>query len=233
MNDKPEQSNRPLPPAPDGSTGQTAAMGAWASFFEFVKTIAFILIAAFLIRHFLIQPFVVDGSSMEPNFHNQEYILVDKVTYHLRQPQRGDVIVFHPPGETDNFIKRIIGLPGERVDINGHQVSINGKPLDEKYLPTFSPLAGDGEVNFSEVLQTNQYFVMGDNRDQSKDSREIGPIGKERIIGKAWLILYPLKNASVIKEPHYNLPVTSTAQALVELTSNFFLPGKPIGQTQT
>lgn len=192
--------HHPSPPSPPPTSGGASG---WAAFFEFVKTIVFILVAAFIIRHFLIQPFVVDGSSMEPSFHNGEYILVNKVTYDLRAPARGDVIVFHPPGETDNFIKRIIGLPGDRVDIQGHQVSINGKPINESYLPSFAPLAPDEQASFNIVLQQNQYFVMGDNRDESKDSRVFGPIGKERIIGRAWLILYPLRDTELVPQPRY------------------------------
>ncbi len=215
MNDTTTTQPNPPPPPPGGGTYHPVTLGAWLSVFEFIKTVGFILVAAFLIRHFLIQPFVVDGASMEPNFHNQEYILVDKVTYRLREPQRGDVVVFHPPGRTDSFIKRVIGLPGERIDIQGHQVSINGVALNEKYLPTFSSLSSEEESSFSRILQKDEYFVMGDNRDQSKDSRELGPIGKERIIGRSWLILYPIQNVSVVQQPRYTTVVkTSQTQAL-------------------
>lgn len=179
---------------------QVTPANPWVSFFELIKTVSFVLVVAFLIRTYLVQPFVVDGASMEPNFHHQEYILVDKLGYRLRQPVRGDVVVFHPPNRQDNFIKRIIGLPGETVTVTGHQVAVNGQAVLETYLPDRGQMGGAPETF---VLGPDEYFVLGDNRDFSKDSRELGPIAAERIIGRAWLVLFPMTDLAVVTTPTY------------------------------
>ena len=179
---------------------------AWSSLFELLKTVALFAIVAIVIRTFLIQPFIVDGSSMEPTFHNQEYILVDKLSYHFHNPKRGDVIVFHPPFREDNFIKRIIGLPGDTVEVRGEVVRVNGTVVTEPYVnPTANQMAAtDGEVATTKVtLADDQYFVMGDNRDHSKDSRELGPIPRTRFIGHAWLVLFPFDKLSLVPQPTY------------------------------
>ena len=184
----------------------------WTSVFELIKTVTFVLVIAFLIRHYLLQPFVVDGASMEPNFHHQEYILVDKLGYRLHEPHRGDVIVFHPPGRQDNFIKRIIGLPSETVTVAGHQILVDGQVVVENYLPD------RGQENIpaqSYTVGENEFFVMGDNRDYSKDSRELGPIPVERIIGRAWLVLFPLNYLTVVSAPTYPDLSGSNPQAVV------------------
>lgn len=199
-----------LPPTPS----------AWASFFELIKTVSFVLVVAFLIRHYLIQPFVVDGASMEPNFHHQEYILVDKLSYRWREPTRGDVVVFHPPERQDNFIKRIIGLPGETITIQDNQVTVDGQPVAEAYI---APSGGASRdlPNTTYRVGSDEYFVLGDNRNYSKDSREIGPIGRKRIIGRAWLILFPLDYLTVIAPPDYpGLEATNPKAVVKEAASH-------------
>lgn len=157
------------------------------------KTLITVLIIAFLIRFYLVQPFYVEGQSMEPNFNNGEYLLIDEISYKFREPQRGEVVVFKPPVNTyQNYIKRIIALPGEKVSFHeGPTVSNDafpeGKRLDEPYL---SPEISTQTVGSSNAtLQKNQYYVLGDNRPQSSDSRVFGPIDKKNIIGKVWLYI--------------------------------------------
>ncbi|OGC99787.1 signal peptidase I [Candidatus Amesbacteria bacterium RIFCSPHIGHO2_01_FULL_47_34] len=155
---------------------------------------------------FLFQPHKVDGRSMYPNFEDREYILTDKVTYRRIDPQRGDVIVFHaPPPYDSDFIKRIIGMPGEVVMIKAGAVHINGVELEEEYLP----------VNFVTNEKTflrdsvpyripeGYYIVLGDNRNYSSDSREWGPISKKAIVGKAWIRYWPADRIGMVPHQKY------------------------------
>lgn len=131
---------------------------------------------------------------MEPSFFDGEYLLTDKLSYRIGQPKRGDVIVFAaPPNEKEDFIKRIIALPGERVAIRNNQVFVNDKELEEGYLGegtfTFSGslLAEDKQISLGE----NEYFVLGDNRNHSSDSRVWGSVPAKNIVGRAWLVYWP------------------------------------------
>ena len=159
----------------------------WLFFLDFLETIVVSLAVFALVYIFLFQPHQVDGHSMEPNFHNGEYILTDKVSYRLHAPSRGDVVVFHSPqDERVDFIKRIIGLPGETVEIRGGKVYVNGMPLEEEFLRdspsyVFEP---------TRVPQGN-YFVLGDNRNNSSDSHVWGMVPEENIIGRAWVRYWP------------------------------------------
>jgi len=173
--------------------------------YEFIKTIAFILVIFFVIRYFLIQPFIVDGNSMEPNFHDKEYLLVDKISYKFKEPQRGDVIIFHPPNKSIFYIKRIIGLPGEKIVIEQEKIFIynkqypNGMELQEHYLKT--PEKTSGSV--SEILQEGQYYVLGDNRENSSDSREFGVLPKKNIAGRVFITILPISDFGLIKRERY------------------------------
>lgn len=188
--------------------------------FDFIRTMGVVFIAAFLIRHFLVQPFIVDGSSMLPTFSDQEYILVDKLSYRFRQPERGDVIVFHPPdAASENFIKRVIGLPGEKIEIVGEQIYINGQKVIENYTTT-ERNADTGTV-ISRILGPNEYYVLGDNRDHSKDSRELGAIDRSRIIGRAWLVLYPLEKLSLVTRPTYPMLASPQSEQATGYASRF------------
>lgn len=150
---------------------------------------------------FLAQPHKVDGRSMLPNFQNNEFILTDKITYRKYDPQRGDVIIFHaPPPYDSDFIKRIVVLPGETIRLSGGYVYINGGKLDEYYLPpefTTSERSFLRE-NVDYQVPPNFYFVLGDNRDGSSDSREWGPINRTAIVGRAIFRYWPPKNIGVI-----------------------------------
>ena len=176
--------------------------------YEILKTVVFVLITAFIIRTFLFQPFVVEGSSMEPTMHNSQYLIVDKLTYNLTNPKRGEVIVFAAPDMSGaDYIKRVIGLPGETVNIKDNKVYINGKELDQSFLPSdFKTYIGnDATTSLETKLNADQYFVMGDNREHSHDSRAIGAISKDAIVGRAWLTLYPLNTIGTVSASNLNL----------------------------
>jgi len=176
---------------------------------EFIWEVAKIVILAFAIvipiRYFLFQPFVIQGSSMEPNFHEADYLIVDELSYRFRQPERGEVIVFkYPLDTTKRFIKRIIGLPGETVEIKNGEVivtTVEGKTitLSEEYIP--SDLKAPEMSSYR--LEAGQYFVLGDNRPYSSDSQDWGELPKKNIIGKVELRLWPLNDLSLIETPKY------------------------------
>lgn len=174
---------------------------------EIFKIAAIALVIVLPIRYFLFQPFIVKGESMSPSFESGDYLIVDEISYRFAGPQRGDVIIFkYPKDESQRFIKRIIGLPGETVVIeNGQvfvssgQVNVKDAVLDEKYLPSDIKTYGDTNI----ALKANEYFVMGDNRTYSYDSRSWGIVPRENIIGKAFLRLYPVTELSAIPSPVY------------------------------
>lgn len=172
---------------------------------EFVKIVIIAAVIVLPIRYFLFQPFIVKGESMVPNFHSGDYLIVDEISYAFRMPKRGEVIVLkYPQNISERFIKRIIGLPGERVRINNGKITIlkNGSEsvLDEKeYLPILSLTKG----NIDMVLGDGEYFVLGDNRQFSYDSRLWGALPKEDIVGRAFLRIYPFSDISYILTATY------------------------------
>jgi len=160
---------------------------------EIIRFAVLAIIIVVPIRMFIAQPFIVSGASMDTTFENGQYLIVDQLTYHLSEPQRGDVVVFRYPRDPSKFfIKRVIGIPGDTVTIEESDVTIinetypTGLTLDEPYVASMLPTAP-----LTEVLGPREYFVMGDNRDQSSDSRVWGVLQEERIIGRAWLRLFP------------------------------------------
>ena len=179
------------------------------SFFSFVFDVLKIVIIALVIvlpiRYFLFQPFLVSGSSMEPNFHNGDYLIVNEISQHLHPLRRGEVIVFdYPLDPSKKFIKRIIGLPGETLTVKNHHIEVKTilgktKVLEEGTYLSVLPTLKD----FSITLGPNQYFVMGDNRNFSYDSRSWGPVPKKNIIGQVWMRLWPFSQAEIIPVPHY------------------------------
>lgn len=173
---------------------------------EFVK-IALISLAIIIpIRYFLFQPFFVRGDSMEPNFSDGEYLIVDEISYRFGEPKRGDVVIFkYPKDPSQYYIKRLIGLPGERLEVFDGGVKIynqdhpDGVDIDEAYLP--SDLKTPGKIDCE--LKDEEYFVLGDNRKASSDSRIWGPLLENNLIGKVWLRGWPLAKASLFKTPFY------------------------------
>ena len=155
----------------------------------------------------LAQPHKVDGNSMYPTFHDKEFILTDKISYRAHDPQRGDVIVFHAPEPfTSDFIKRVIGLPGETIVLKEGKTYINNKVLPEPYLP--NGLQTIEKTTLREgvpyVIPEGRYMVFGDNRNFSSDSREWGSITRKSIVGKAWLTYWPLDRMRFIKHETYS-----------------------------
>jgi signal peptidase I len=170
-----------------------------AFFLDILEVIVF-AVAIFLFVYLLIlQPHKIKGASMEPNFPNGEYLLTDKVTYRFREPRRGEIIVFEAPGQNaEEYIKRIIGLPNEKILIENNKIFINGKELREPYISN-SILTSPGTFLKEEVqIPSNNYIVLGDNRPFSSDSRAWGFVPKEKITGKAWFIYWPLKSIGAI-----------------------------------
>ena len=169
------------------------------SFWELVRFALIALVIVVPIRVFIAQPFVVSGSSMFPTFENSQYLIVDELSYRLSEPKRDDVIIFRYPNDTTKFfIKRIIGLPNETVDIKGNEVTItnmehpNGLKLDQPYVKNMA----DNNVHLK--LKDGEYFVMGDNRSGSSDSRYWGPVPRELLIGKAFLRLLPISKIGAL-----------------------------------
>lgn len=173
---------------------------------EFIKVAVLAGITIALVRYYLFKPFYVKGASMEPNFYDHEYLIIDELSYRFHQPQRGDVVVFkYPNNLKEYFLKRIIGLPGERVKIAEGKVTVynetfpEGIMIKEQYL---SPdILTEGDRTFA--LKDNQYFVMGDNRDNSYDSRRFGPIDENLIVGRAWFRGFPFNRITLFDTPQY------------------------------
>ena len=174
------------------------------SIFEVGETLIISLVAVFLVRVFIAQPFLVSGSSMEPTFNDNNYLLIDEISYRFREPERGEVIVFRYPGNRKAFyIKRIIGLPGETIHVDRGKVTITmidgtRERIGESYIaPAWT--SGDVETTLGE----EEYFVMGDNRNFSFDSRSWGPLQEDDIIGLVRVRLWPVGEVMAFEKPAY------------------------------
>ncbi|MEK7653273.1 MAG: signal peptidase I [Patescibacteria group bacterium] len=201
--------------ASNGDFSHNFRPSKWREAIEFVwETLKIALISLAIIipvRYFLIQPFYVKGASMEPNFYDHEYLIIDEITYRFADPKRGDIVVFkYPKNPSQYFIKRIIGLPGEQIKIMAGKVYLAQKDgqaevLPEDYLPadlsTNLPMEGYSEV----ILGADEYFLLGDNRDQSLDSRVFGPVKREFIVGRTWLRGWPFDRLTIFETPQYDL----------------------------
>lgn len=174
-------------------TGQTTAKAILG---EVLETIVLALVIFFVVRLGL-QNFRIEGSSMEGNLHHGQFLIVNKLVYYIHPPERGDVVVFHSPEDPrKDYIKRIVGLPGETVKIEEGHVLINGVRLEETYI------SRPGQRSWGpEVVGEFEYFVLGDNRSSSSDSRSWGMLDGNAIIGKAWISYWPPQAWGVV--PHY------------------------------
>ena len=181
------------------------SLGAFALFVVEIVQIAVLALAIILpVRYFLIQPFIVKGASMEPNFYDSEYLIIDELTFHFRNPERGEIIVFRPPEHEDQYyIKRIIGLPGETVELRNGEITIynndvpNGFVLHESYITQVT------EGRDRRVLGAEEYYVMGDHRDASLDSRFFGAVPYDHFIGRVWVRGLPIDRAATFAVPTY------------------------------
>lgn len=166
---------------------------------EIATLIVLVVLIVLPIRIFIAQPFVVDGESMFPTFHNRDYLIIDELSYRFSEPARGDVVIFRYPNDPSVFyIKRIIGLAGETVHIDHGQVSVTRPDgstlaLDESYV-----VHEDATYTLDAVVGPGEYFVMGDNRPKSSDSRVWGMLPRENIIGRAYVRIFPLAQAAVL-----------------------------------
>ena len=174
-------------------------------FLEIIKLAILSGITIGLVRYFLFKPFYVKGQSMEPNFYEKDYLIIDELSYRFREPKRGEVVVFEAPNGSDYYLKRVIGLPGERIKVENNRVIIyneanpQGLVLDEIYLEDQTL----GTVMLA--LGSDEYYVLGDNRDSSYDSRRFGPISREALVGRAWLRGWPPTRIGTFAIPDYDL----------------------------
>jgi signal peptidase I len=168
---------------------------------EIIKIVIISLAIIIPIRYYLVQPFFVRGASMEPNFDNGEYLVVDEISYRFKEPGRGEVIVFKFPRDPSQYyIKRIIGLPGETVEIRDHQVIIYNQEFPEGIVLDESFYLTNGQTTWGNVkikLNEDEYFVLGDNRSASSDSRQWGALPREYIIGRVWIRAWPFDRAEI------------------------------------
>lgn len=183
---------------------------------ELLQIVVLAGLAILITRQFIVLPFIVRGRSMEPSFYENEYLIVDELSYHFRDPQRGEIVVFRPVSKfrgggsdaehsREHYIKRVIGLPGETVEIKDRRITIyneehpNGDVLAEPYLDELTP----GDSNDYVTLGPDEYYVMGDNRDKSLDSRVIGPQPRSAIVGRVLLRGLPFDRAEFFLSSPY------------------------------
>ena len=192
----------------------STALSAVSGFFlDLIETFVIGLSLFLVVYLFFMQPHQVSGMSMEPNLHNKDYVLTDKVSYRLGTPQRGDVVVFHAPpaahcpaGTGCDFIKRVMGLPGETIEVKNNAIYVDGTAIPEPYLPEGTETMPNAFTNGRSVqLGQDEYFVAGDNRTNSSDSRSWGPITSKNIVGRAFFRYWPVQDIKPIPKQTYAL----------------------------
>lgn len=171
--------------------------------FEWVKSIMFAIVLVVIVRTLFFTPIVVDGESMNPTLHDKDRMIVIKVG----EPKRFDIVVFHAPDGRD-YIKRVIGLPGDRIEYKNDVLYINGKAYNEPYLEKYKKRLNEGTLTYSftlnetavgsDTVPKDSLFVMGDNRRHSRDSRDIGAIPMEKVIGTTNVVFYPIKEVKIV-----------------------------------
>jgi len=165
--------------------------------FDWIVVVGVALLVALVIRTFVLAHFVVDGTSMVNTLHDGDRVFVNKLSYRLHDPNRGDVVVLHQFEDTQerDLIKRVIGLPGETIEMRSCQVTIDGRLLDEPYLDPEVVQPGNCGGDFAPVtIEDDHVFVMGDNRGGSQDSRDLGPIDGDELVGRAFVVFWPSDN---------------------------------------
>ncbi|MFA6429248.1 MAG: signal peptidase I [Patescibacteria group bacterium] len=199
----------PLQPVPSGtsSVGADASLKKKIGLFilELIQVVLISLAIIIPIRYFLVQPFYVKGASMEPNFYDHEYLIIDELSYRFHEPKRGDIVVFrYPRDPAQIFIKRVIGLPGETVEIADGKIKLynadhpNGIPLEETYLDQVFTSSAQAVT-----LKAGEYYLMGDNRAASLDSRIFGAVDRQFIVGRVWLRGFPFDRWKLFNETVY------------------------------
>lgn len=187
----------PLAEIPEAPAAAPAVSPRWRTILREVLETILLTVLIYAAVNFATGRFRVEGDSMQPTMHPNEYVLIDKVSYMLGQPQRGDIVVFHYPFGTErDFIKRVIGLPGETVVIANGQVSVDGRVLQEPYIAAAPHYAGTW------TLGADEFFVLGDNRNNSSDSHSWGPLKRDFLIGRALVVYWPLDSLEMV--PHYS-----------------------------
>jgi signal peptidase I len=178
----------------------------FASFLEVLEIAVIAIAAVFVVRTYLVQPFLVSGTSMFPNFQNGDYVLVDELTYRIRPPERGEVVVFHDPQDFSTyFIKRVIGLPNEKINIASDTITVYnaahpaGLILHEAYIPQGTLTSGSTTY----MLSSSTYLMLGDNRPFSYDSRSWGLLPAQNIVGLVRVRLWPLNAITAFSDPKY------------------------------
>jgi len=180
-------------PSPPPSDPWKRRLGSWAR--DILETILPALLIVLVVNLFLAQATRVEGQSMEPNLHNNQRLIIEKISYRFRPPRSGDIVVIRMPNRSsDPLIKRVIGLPGETVEVRDGHVFINGQALQEPYLEqlTFGNIA-------AHVIPAEFIFVLGDNRGASNDSRSFGEVRISSIVGRAWFRYWPLEDLGLIR----------------------------------
>ncbi len=192
----------PLPEPQEHTALQELLAFVW----ETVKVVVISLAIIIPIRYFLVQPFFVKGASMEDTFHDGDYIMIDEISYRFRDPKRGDILVFRYPEDTTQFfIKRLIGMPGETIQVKDNTVTIfnkefpTGTILNELYISLQQVTLGDLRIK----LDDNEYFVMGDNRLRSSDSRSWGTLNRSLVTGRVFFRAWPLSKFGRFQDPAY------------------------------
>ena len=191
-------------------TGKEKAVSILASIgtfiYSFIETVVIALVIAVVLYLFIMTPHEVLGNSMYPTYKNGEYLMANKLTYRFGEPRRGDVIIFKY-SDTQDFIKRIIGIPGDTIMVKDGKVYVNGTQLDEStYLEETVYTSGGDYLTEGETITIgeSQYFVLGDNRPHSSDSRTFGPIEENQIKGKAWIVYLPISEFRIVTHETYN-----------------------------
>ena len=199
-----------LPSAPGKDPEFTPRVGPLyqgiALLWEIIKVVLISLAIIIPVRYFLVQPFFVNGASMEDSFYDGDYILIDEISYRFKDPVRGDIVVFrYPLDHRQFFIKRVIGMPGETIEVNNDTVTITNKDHPDGFVVKEEYLSSNQETrgNIKITLDDNEYFVMGDNRLHSSDSRYWGAVKRSEITGRVFARAWPLGKAEFFDKPTY------------------------------